>query len=143
MRFLVTAGAGPESSDQVRCEGGADMQVFDAMMKFNEEMVRAGVLIASEGLSPAVKGARVVTKNGKRVVADGPFTEAKELVGGFYLIDVPTIEDAIQWMLRCPAGMEADAVLDIYPLTRAADIPADLLKRIVEKAPKFAAMFVG
>src|SRR5574342_714408 len=126
MRFLITAGAAPEGPSGVKCEGGADMNLFDALMRFNEEMERAGVLIASEGHSQSVRQARVVVRNGKRVVSDGPFTEAKELVGGFYLIDVPTIEEAIRWMLKCPVGMAADEVLHIYPLTKAEDLPEEL-----------------
>jgi len=66
-------------------------------MRFNEEMQRAGVLVASEGLNPAAKGARVAVDNGKRYVVDGPFAESKELVGGFYLIEVNSLEEAIQW----------------------------------------------
>lgn len=141
MRFLITAGCAPESPPGVKCEGGSDMKLFDALMRFNEEMERAGVLVASEGHSQSVRQARVVVRNGKRVVSDGPFTEAKELVGGFYLIDVPTIDDAIQWMLKVPVGMAADEVLHIYPLTKADDLPPELRQRIKAQAPKFAARF--
>jgi hypothetical protein len=139
MRFLVTAGATPDRPAGVKCEGGADLQLFDAMMRFNEEMERAGVLVAAEGHSPSVKKARLVVRDGRRVVSDGPFTEAKELVGGFYVIDVPTLDEAIRWMQRCPVGMAAHEVLTIHPLTQASDIPVELRARIVANSPRFAA----
>jgi hypothetical protein len=141
MRFLITAGAAPESPEGVKCTGGADLDLFDAMMRFNEEMERAGVLVAAEGHSPSVKKARLVVRNGKRVVSDGPFTEAKELVGGFYLIDVPTLADAVKWMQRCPVGMAAHEVLTIHPLTQASDIPETLRQRIAAVSPQFSARF--
>ena len=139
MRFLITAGVAPESPDGVKCNGCADLNLFDAMMRFNEEMERAGVLVTAEGHSPNVKKARLVVRNGKRVVSDGPFPEAKELVGGFYVIDVPTLDEAIRWMQRCPVGMAANEVLTIHPLTQASDIPEPLRQRIATVSPKFAA----
>ena len=68
-------------------------------------MHRAGVLVASEGLNPAGKGARIEVKNGKRTVMDGPFAESKELVGGFHIVDAKSLDEAIKWALRCPTGM--------------------------------------
>jgi hypothetical protein len=88
MRFIITAQANPDGA-AATTEPGFDEKLFSAYMQFNEEMHQAGVLVASEGLNPAAPGARVVVSNGRRKLADGPFTESKELVGGFYLIDVP------------------------------------------------------
>src|SRR5687768_16475268 len=113
MRFLITATSDPQgpASDQA-----VDDETFTAYMRFNEEMHRAGVLVASEGLNPARKGVRVGISKGKRTVLDGPFVESKELIGGFYLIDVPSLEVATQWALRCPVGMDAADVLTIHPM---------------------------
>ncbi|BCB80963.1 YciI family protein [Phytohabitans flavus] len=80
-------------------------ELISAMGKYNEEMAKAGVLLAAEGLYPSSTGARVVYRDGKRTVVDGPFAEAKELIAGFYLIQVRSKEEAIEWASRCP--MEA------------------------------------
>ena len=96
MRFIITAQA---SADKTAAEQPPDFDVelFKAYMRFNEEMHRAGVLVASEGLNPAAPGARIAVANGRRYVVDGPFAESKELVGGFYLIEVASLDEAIQW----------------------------------------------
>jgi hypothetical protein len=108
-------------------------------MKFNEEMHKAGILVASEGLNPAARGARVEVANGKRHVVDGPFAESKELVGGFYIIEVKSLDEAIQWALRAPSGMGTDDVLEIRQLTGAGDIPPEMLKIINAAAPTWSA----
>src|SRR5262245_14403609 len=90
MKFIITARPGPDSAP-VDPAAEFDEQLFTDYMKFNEEMHRAGVLVAAEGLNPAGKGARVEVKRGRRTVVDGPFAESKELVGGFYLIEVASI----------------------------------------------------
>jgi hypothetical protein len=77
-------------------------EIISAMLKFNEDLAKAGVLLAAEGLYPSSAGARVVYKDGKRSVVDGPFAEAKELIAGFYLIQVRSKEEAIEWASRCP-----------------------------------------
>src|SRR4051794_8062028 len=87
MRFIITAGPGDtkvETESAIGPDGSFDEKLFSAYMKFNEEMHRAGVLVASEGLTAGAKGARVGVERGKRRVLDGPFAETKELVGGFY-----------------------------------------------------------
>jgi hypothetical protein len=138
MRFIITAQA---SADGKAAEQPADFdtEFFKAYMRFNEEMHQAGVLVASEGLNPAAKGARVAVANGKRHVVDGPFAESKELVGGFYLIEVDSLEEAIQWALRAPSGFGSDDVLEIRQLTGAEDLPPELLKLIAEAAPTWSA----
>lgn len=140
MRFLITAAPDPQApaSDQP-----VDDETFNAYMRFNEEMHQAGVLVASEGLNPARKGAQVGVSKGKRTVLDGPFVESKELIGGFYLIDVASLEDAIQWALRCPVGMGAADVLTIHPMTEPADIPPQYLEMIRKAAPTWSAVFRG
>ena len=137
MRFLIAANRGDNKPQAVQ----PDDATFDAYMKFNEEMQKAGVLVASEGLNPAGIRARVAVKNGKRTVVDGPVTESKELVGGFYVIDVKTKEEALAWAQRCPVGLGSDDVLDIFQLTGAEDLPPEIVERIRKVAPTWSATF--
>ena len=126
MRFIITAQA-KDGAPAPDLDTPFDEALFSAYMRFNEEMYRAGVLVASEGLNPSGKGARVeVTKKGRRSVVDGPFAESKELVGGFYIIEVDSLDEAIEWALKCPSGMGSDDILDIRPLTSESDIPPHL-----------------
>ncbi|MCW5889525.1 MAG: dehydrogenase [bacterium] len=136
MRFVITAGRGEGPSDSER---PLDEAMLVAYMRFNEEMHRAGILVASEGLNPAASGARVVASGGTRRVLDGPFAESKELVGGFYVVDVDSLDEAIAWALRCPVGMGTDDVLDVRPLTGASDIPPEVMRIIREAAPTWSA----
>jgi hypothetical protein len=109
-------------------------------MKYNEEMHKAGVLLASEGLTQGATGAHVLVTGGKRTVADGPFAETKELIAGFWMIEVKSKEEAVEWALRCPVG-PVDEVLEIRQLTGAADIPSDLITLITAAAPTWSATF--
>ena len=98
MRFMVIVKGSPDS------EAGKmpPPEVFEEMGKFNEEMAKAGVMLAGEGLHPTSKGARIRFDGKQRTVIDGPFTEAKELVGGFWIIQVRSKDEAIEWMKRSP-----------------------------------------
>ena len=138
MRFIITAQPSSErpATDQ---PAAFDEALFKAYMRFNEEMHQAGVLVASEGLNPAAPGARIAVANGKRYVVDGPFAESKELVGGFYLIEVGSLDEAIQWALRAPSGFGADDILEVRQLTGAADLPPEILRLIHEAAPTWSA----
>lgn len=138
MRFIITAQSSPENSTTDQ-QSEFDAELFKAYMRFNEEMHRAGVLVASEGLNPAAKGARVAVANGKRYVVDGPFAESKELVGGFYLVDVGSLDEAIQWALRAPSGFGNDDILEIRQLTSSEDLPPEILQLIAEAAPTWSA----
>jgi hypothetical protein len=140
MRFIITAQAGTDTSDApTGADAVLDEKLLTAYMQFNEQMHKAGVLVASEGLNPAARGARVAVSNGKRHVVDGPFAESKELVGGFYIIEVASLEEAIQWALRAPSGMGSDDVLEIRQLTGAGDLPPEVLKIIQAAAPTWSA----
>lgn len=141
MRFLITAQPGPSTRTASDAGQAIDEKVITAAFKYNEELHKAGVLIASEGLNPTVKGARILVSGGKRTVVDGPFTEAKELLGGFYLIEVQSREEAIAWALKCPVGLGFDDVLDIHPLTSAADIPPEIHALLSAAAPTWSATF--
>ena len=136
MRFIITSTT---AGDAPKTEAAFDHAIFQAYMKFNEDLHNAGVLVASEGLLPGTPGARVAVAGGKRKVVDGPFAESKELVGGFYVIDVPTFEDAKAWALRCPVGMPSADVLEIRQLTGAEDIPAPFLDMAASVAPNWTA----
>jgi hypothetical protein len=133
MRFIITSTTADDSETQ---EAPSDA-LFAAYMKFNEDLHNAGVLVASEGLLPGSPGARIVASGGSRKVVDGPFAESKELVGGFYLIDVPSLEEAKKWALRCPVGMASANVLEIRQLTGAADIPQKYLDMAASVAPNW------
>ena len=138
MRFIITAQPGKESK-QPDPDAPLDETLFAAYMRFNEAMHTAGVLVASEGLNPGGQGARIEVTKGKRIVVDGPFTESKELIGGFYIVDVKSREEAIEWALRCPSGLGFDDVLEIRALTGESDIPPHLLELIKNAAPTWSA----
>jgi hypothetical protein len=96
------------------------------MGKYNEELVKAGVMLAGEGLHPSSKGKRIVFSGGKKTVSDGPFTETKELVAGFWLWQVKSIDEAVQWARRCPDPMPGEeGTLEIRPVFEAEDFGAE------------------
>ena len=140
MRFIMTARPGADTKPQDP-NAPLDEQLFSDYMAYNEALHTAGVLVAAEGLNPAGKGARVEVKKGKRTVVDGPFTESKELVGGFYILDVPSLEVAIEWALRAPSGLGFDDVLEIRQLTGDEDIPPHLLELVKKAAPTWSKTF--
>ena len=137
MRFIITAQAGAD--DGKPDGGGLDAGMLTAYMRFNEEMHQAGVLVASEGLNPAALGARVAVAKGRRYVVDGPFAESKELVGGFYIVEVASLEEAVSWALRAPCGLGSDDVLEVRQLTGAGDVPPEALEIIKAAAPSWSA----
>ena len=100
--------------------------LLTAMGKFNEELVKAGVMLAGEGLRPSSKGARVRFSGNKRTVVDGPFAETKELVAGFWLWQVKSLEEAVEWAKRCPNPTGDESVIEIRPLMEAADFGDEL-----------------
>ncbi|MEA2700000.1 MAG: hypothetical protein QOI66_4271 [Myxococcales bacterium] len=139
MRFIITAQPGKSGQQSPDINAPFDEKLFTAYMKFNEEMYKAGVLVAAEGLTPGAQGARIEVTRGKRTVIDGPFTESKELVGGFYIVDVKSLDEAISWALRCPSGLGFDDVLEIRALTGEADLPPKLVEMIRTAAPTWSA----
>jgi len=140
MRFLIIPGPGT-SDAKAEADEPFDEKVFVAYMKYNEEMHKAGVLVASEGLQPGATGAHVSISGGKRTVVDGPFAETKELIAGFWMIDVKSKEEAIEWALRCPIVPGKDEVLEIRQLTGASDLPPQLVELITASAPTWSASF--
>ncbi|MGE0456100.1 MAG: YciI family protein [Vicinamibacteria bacterium] len=102
-----------------------DAKLFEEMGKFNQELEKAGILLAAEGLQPSSKGARVRFSGSKRAVIDGPFTEARELIAGFWLWQVKSKEEAIEWVKRCPNPMLGDSEIEIRQVYETEDF-ADL-----------------
>jgi hypothetical protein len=115
MRFMVIVPASKESEAGVL----PDTKILAEMGKFNEEMVKAGVMLAAEGLHPSSKGALIKFSGGKTMVADGPFTESKELIAGFWPIQAKSVEEAIAWMQRAPFGSGFE--IEIRQVFEAAD----------------------
>jgi len=98
-----------------------DEKLLTEMGKYNEELVKAGIMLAGEGLQPSSKGARVKFSGSKRTVTDGPFTETKELIAGFWLWQVKSKEEAIEWVKRCPNPLTGDSEIEIRQVFEAAD----------------------
>ncbi|MCE9667705.1 YciI family protein [Myxococcus stipitatus] len=109
MRFMAIVKADKNSEAGVM----PDQKLLAEMGKFNEELVKAGVLLAGEGLHPSSKGARVRFSGTKRTVIDGPFAESKELIAGFWILQVKSREEAIEWIKRCPNPMEGESEIEL------------------------------
>jgi hypothetical protein len=127
MRCIVFVKASKES------EAGAlpSTELLTSMGKFNEELVKAGVMLAGEGLHPSSKGKRITFSAGKPTVTDGPFAETKELVGGFWIWKVRNIEEAVDWLKRSPFGPGAE--VEIRPIFEAEDFGAHLTPELKEQ----------
>ncbi len=128
MRFLVMVKASKDSEAGVMPK----QKLLAEMGKFNEELVRAGVLLAAEGLQPTSKGKRVRFSGEKRTVIDGPFTETKELIAGFWLWQVRSMEEAVEWVKRCPNPHEGESEIEIRQVFEAEDFGAELSPDVKE-----------
>jgi hypothetical protein len=117
MRFMVMVKATKDSEAGVM----PDTKLLEDMGKFNEQLVKAGVMLAGEGLHPSSKGVRVRFNGDSRTVIDGPFAETKELVAGFWLWQVKSKEEAIEWVKRCPNPHAGESVIEIRQVFEAAD----------------------
>ena len=121
MKFMIMIKASPESeAGQMPSE-----TLIAEMGKFNEQMVNAGVMLAAEGLHPSSRGARVLISGDQRSVVDGPFPEIKDLVAGFWLIQVKSKQEAIEWVRRCPKPMEGDCEIEIRQVFSEEDFGAE------------------
>jgi len=127
MRVIVMVKADKDSEAGVM----PSQQILTDMGKFNEELVKAGVMLAAEGLHPSSKGKRVRFAGGKRTVTDGPFTETKELVAGFWLWQVRSMEEAMEWLKRSP--FDGGAEVEIRPVFEAEDFGAALTPELREQ----------
>jgi hypothetical protein len=110
-----------------------DEKLIAAMGKFNEELAKAGVLVAADGLKPSSQGARVVFNGATRKVVDGPFTETKELVAGFWIWQVKSRDEAIEWVKRCPNPMRTDSEIEIRQIYSAEDFGEALTPELREQ----------
>ena len=140
MKFMVILKANAAS------ESGAlpSEQLIADMGRFNEELVKAGVLLGAEGLHPSSKGARIHIDGDKRTVVDGPFAETKELVAGFWLIEVGSKEEAIEWMKRCPHPFEDGvAEIEIRPLFSPEDFGAEFTPELREQEERLRAQIAA
>jgi hypothetical protein len=135
MRFMVIIKA------DERSEGGEmpSERLLTEMGKYNEELVRAGVLLAGEGLHPSSRGARVRFSGSKRTVVDGPFSETKELVAGFWLIQVSSKEEAIEWVKRIPNPDGGDSEVEIRQVFEAEDFGAEFTPELREQERRLRA----
>ena len=122
MKVMVLVKASKDSEAGVMPK----QELLSAMMKFNEELVKAGVMLAGDGLQPTSKAARVKFQGGKRSVIDGPFAETKELIAGYWLWKVSSLQEAIDWVKRCPNPTGDDGEIEIRPLFEAADFGPEM-----------------
>ncbi|HEX2385129.1 MAG TPA: YciI family protein [Candidatus Binatia bacterium] len=129
MRFMVLVKASKDSEAGVM----PSQELLTQMGKFNEELAKAGVLLAGEGLHPSSKGARVKFSGSKRTVIDGPFAETKELIAGFWLWQVKSKEEAIDWVKRCPNPHSEDCEIEIRQIFEAEDFGAALTPELRAK----------
>ena len=135
MRFMILVKADKNS------EAGTlpDKKLLAEMGKFNEELVKAGVMLAGEGLQPSSKGARVKFSGRKRSVIDGPFVETKELIAGFWLWQVKSKEEAIEWVKRCPNPMKGESEIEIRQVFEAEDFGAEFTPELREQEERLRA----
>ena len=129
MRFMVIVKATAESEAGVM----PNEQLLAEMGRYNEELVKAGVMQAGEGLHPSVKGARVRFSGKNRTVVDGPFAETRELVAGFWLWQCASLQEAIDWVKRCPNPMLSDSEIEIRQIFEAADFGEAFTPELREK----------
>ncbi len=139
MRVMVMVKATHES------EAGKmpGTELLAAMGQYNEELAKAGVMLAGEGLHPSVKGKRVRFSGAKRMVIDGPFAETKELVAGFWLWNVKSMEDAVAWVKRCPNPMESDSDIEIRQIFEAEDFGAEFTPELRAQEDRLRAEMEG
>jgi len=131
MMFMIPPEYQPGSDAEKKAgeDFAPSVEAVEAMMKYNEDLAKAGVLISLDGLHPLLKGARVAFTGGKTTVTDGPFVEAKEVVGGYWIIDVPSKETAVMWAKRCPAVQtDSGAVVEVRQIFEMEDFPEDVRK---------------
>ena len=139
MRFMILVKADKNT------EGGVmpDEKLLTEMGRFNEELVKAGVMLAGEGLQPSSKGARVKFSGDKRTVIDGPFSETKELVAGYWLWDVKSKQEAIEWVKRCPNPTGAESEIEIRQVFEATDFGAEFTPELREQEERLRAQIAS
>ena len=132
MRVMVLVKATKDSEAGLKSDDKTK-QMFEQMGKFNEELSKAGILLAGEGLQPSSKGKRIHFSGPKRTVIDGPFAETKELVAGFWLWQVKSMDEAVEWAKRCPNPMPGDSDLEIRQVYELEDFGDELTPAVREQ----------
>ncbi len=135
MRFMMIVKADKNSEAGVL----PSQELLAAMGKYNEELVKAGVMLAGEGLHPSSKGKRVRFSGDKRTVIDGPFAETKELIAGFWLWEVRSMDEAIEWVRRCPNPMQSESEIEIRPVFEADDFGEEMTPELREAEERLRA----
>ena len=130
MRVMVIVKANESSEKGVT----PPAELFEAMGKYNEELAKAGILLAADGLHPSSRGVRVHFSGTKRTVTDGPFAETKELIAGYWLWEVRSMEEAIEWVRRCPNPHVGDSDIEIRPIFSAEEFEALMRDQFGPKA---------
>ena len=125
MRFMMLLPCPPEPLEKLAA--APNKEIVLAMRKYNDEMKKAGVLVLAEGLHATSKGFRLKVCGGKKIVTDGPFTEAKEVIAGFWIIQVSSTEEALEWAKRCP--LPENGLMEIRQIFEHADFPPELQKK--------------
>ena len=138
MRFMMLMI--PKGYEQAAPGTMPETEAVAAMMRYNESLQKAGVLLALDGLHPPSMGARVSFQGGKPKVTDGPFAEAKEVLGGYWMIQVKSKEEAIEWASRCPAS--ENEVIEVRQVQELADFPPEV-QAVAEKYPEMQAQARG
>jgi hypothetical protein len=134
---IVKATKESEAQDNpLEMEGAAEM--FEAMGKYNDELIKAGIMLAADGLRPSKFGKRIHFDGAKRSVTDGPFAEAKELVAGFWIWQVRSMDEAVEWAKRCPNPMAGPSVLEIRPIGEAEDFGPEIAAGVNAQREKLA-----
>jgi len=135
MKVMVIVKASPES------EAGEmpSEQLLTEMGQYNEELVKNGIMLAGEGLHPSSKGKRVAFSGTKRTVIDGPFAETKELIAGFWLWQVKSMDEAVEWVKRCPNPMMSDSEIEIRPVFEMEDFGAQMTPELREQEERLRA----
>lgn len=129
MRVMVIVKASKESEAGVL----PDTEILTKMGKYNEELVKAGIMLAGEGLQPTSKGKRVRFSGDKRTVIDGPFTETKELIAGYWMWQVRSMDEAVEWLKRCPNPHPGETAVEIRPVFEANDLGENFTPELREK----------
>jgi hypothetical protein len=135
MRVMVIVKATDDSEAGVM----PTEQLFTEMMAYNEQLVKAGIMLAGDGLQPSSKGKRVLFSGDKRTVMDGPFAETKELIAGYWVWQVKSIDEAVEWVKRCPNPMLTDSIIEIRPVFEAEDFGEALTPELREKEARLRA----
>ena len=139
MRFMIIVKASKDSEAGIM----SSEKLLADMGKFNEELANAGVLLAADGLHPTSKGARVKFSGSKRTIVDGPFTETKEQIAGFWLWQVKSKEEAIEWVKRCPNPHNDDSEIEIRQVFEAEDFGAEFTPELREQEERVRAKAAG